>query len=626
MATVAASPVSPASPPPPPQHGSTAAGAPASPATAGNKPPRSRMLRSISRFLSGGGSKQRPKLPNYEANQHTDERSSKVSGNQRHRGGRRARGSSSRSSPAGSDLSDEDRGDTDDDDDENGDRADDRSAAAGGSTRAIRRYPRNDSVSRYSAVSGADTDASLYAVASTRPASSLRTVDSSSHASSIAPSAHGTHKSYASTKPTTLLSVDSLGGANRIAVVPGTGGHSAASPGMPTGLSFASALPSTPPQSSPLASAAAAGPSGENGGRHHRAASTSSTSSFNSYDPTGAATSMAPDSPSSAVLDRTHQPDGVYVPNYSHPHPRNNPHPAYPAQDNASILTLASSSFAPSFIGSTGGESKTRTNSWGGGGLGGLHAWSSKHQARSLGGGARSLVASDGGPAGSPGPTAGPSTGVAADEDASVRALAGSRRGSDESLGGRSTWSAAPRQATPSVRSRMIDDEVASGGAAAAAAAGTSGAPGGSAPSLSPSKRERRTSMFTVGTAPSIRSLAAAEERRLEDEGHADGEGPAVTPPAVVGSAAALPPDPDLLAPHHAMEVEVPAASPALSTTTSGSAAASFTTALEPGEVSDDRTSIGSIEIDERDLVASPRWRATRTPDEATLLGASNAV
>ncbi|BGP32651.1 hypothetical protein JCM10296v2_004432 [Rhodotorula toruloides] len=352
------------------------------------------------------------------------------------------------------------------------------------------RHRRDNSLSNMSAVSGADTDASLWAmVPSTRPASSIisrHTVDSSSHNSSFAPS---THKSYASTKPTTLLSVDSGGGANRIAVVPGTGSHFF--PGPSTGLSFSSAYPaspSTPPTASPLSNyappfapfASQHSPSSSSAHAHpHRLSSSSSTSSI-SFTPSttaGLSTSHAPDSPSSAA----HASAGLIgIPSHTRAHPRNNPHPAQPPPDNASVLTLASSSFAPSFIGSTGGESKTTAgregaglNSWTGGGLGGLRAWSTK-QARSLGGGggARSLAGVGG------------ADGVA-DEDASVRALPGSRRNSEESLGGRSTWSAAigAGRGGTSVPSRPLEDE--------ASVAGVVGE------SMS---RDRRTSMRTVET------------------------------------------------------------------------------------------------------------------------------
>lgn len=66
------------------------------------------------------------------------------------------------------------------------------------------------------------------------------------------------------------------------------------------------------------------------------------------------------------------------------------------------------------------------SSSWGGGGLPSLRAWKRGED------------------------------GVGADEDASVRVLAGSRRASDESLGGKSTWSAPfgrfMKEGAPSVR------------------------------------------------------------------------------------------------------------------------------------------------------------------------------
>lgn len=214
---------------------------------------------------------------------------------------------------------------------------------------------------------GADTDASVRPISPNSLAPSrdsaishAHTASTSTNASSLA-NTHRTHISYASTKPTTLLSIDSGGGANRIAVVPNqapngaTGmvssasGNSLSSPA--PGITFSS-LPSAP----------------------------SSPSSPNSA-------SQATSSP------------GIQVPHHSYPHPRNNPNPLSPPPDNASMLTLASSSFAPSIF------------------------------PRSSIGGPQSLLRAR--------------YGVEADEDASVRALAGSRRASEESLGSRSTWSAA---------------------------------------------------------------------------------------------------------------------------------------------------------------------------------------
>jgi len=112
-------------------------------------------------------------------------------------------------------------------------------------------------------------------------------------------------------------------------------------------------------------------------------------------------------------------------------------------------LTLASSGFAPSFTqvsthttnkeneqrpsGSGGG----RSGSWGGGGLTSLKAWSAKRG--QTGGGGSSKLANSGNSL---------LDGIVgggqqdADEDASVRVLPGSRRNSEDSLGGKSTWSA----------------------------------------------------------------------------------------------------------------------------------------------------------------------------------------
>lgn len=94
----------------------------------------------------------------------------------------------------------------------------------------------------------------------------------------------------------------------------------------------------------------------------------------------------------------------MQVPRHTLAHPRNNPHPASPPPDNASMLTLASSSFAPSILLSRNSGAPSGTYA-----LSGLRT----------------------------------STRIEADEDASVRALAPSRRASDESIGSRSTWSAA---------------------------------------------------------------------------------------------------------------------------------------------------------------------------------------
>ncbi|GJN91017.1 hypothetical protein Rhopal_004031-T1 [Rhodotorula paludigena] len=400
------------------------------------------------------------------------------------------------------------------------------------------RRHRNDSVSAQSAMSGADTDA--------------LTVDSSSHASSLAPTHASTYKSYASTKPTTLLSVDSGGGANRIAVVPGTGtgyfgGAAAPQP------SFSAALPASPATQSPISPAS---PLGGSGGLHQHRPSTSSTSSSISLTPSGAALSALNGGPgASPSLDLPDSPGVQGVPYHTLAHPRNNPHPAFPPADNASMLTLASSSFAPSFIGSASGgggagaaESTKGRNSWGttagGAGLRLFSGSSTKQQARSIGGGKGSLL--------STAAAAGGGDAYAADEDASVRALAGSRRASEESLGGRSTWSAlasggggvrAPG-AAPSVRSRF----------GAARGEGAQGEEGDGASRFSRERKERRGSMRTVETSASGRAPSDEEEEveddrdaavrqedeveEKQDEASGDAKGKAVDPSEHTGLAA----------------------------------------------------------------------------------------
>lgn len=219
---------------------------------------------------------------------------------------------------------------------------------------------------------GADTDASIRPISSESiaPSSLLSRTDSASNIS-YAPT-HTTFKSYASTKPTTLFSIDSGGGANRIAVVPGTGGIPASFPTSTSGHSL-----------SPMSQSTSSGP--------------------------GITFSAVPPSTPLSIINSPYQNsntdslaiESAQVPRHTIAHPRNNPHPASPPPDNASMLTLASSSFAPSF------SPSRYTGGGGGASLSGLRARRFE-----------------------------------ADEDASVRALAPSRRASDESLGSRSTWSA----------------------------------------------------------------------------------------------------------------------------------------------------------------------------------------
>ena len=259
---------------------------------------------------------------------------------------------------------------------------------------------------------GADTAASVRALPPRSTAPSVLT-RSTSAAGSVANSLGGTYKSDVSTKPTTVMSVDSGAGANRIAVVPGTG-HSFAGAGLASSSSTGS-IAHQPPSPSTQTST--------NG---------VTFSALPPANPIIAPTSPPPESyPDADDPAQAHDDlslSAANVPRHTRADPRNNPHPAYPPPDNASMLTLASSSFAPSFTlarpttGAGGGGSVAGSGAWSGGGLTGLRAW------RDRGDGASSI---------------GGGTIDRADEDASVRALVGSRRASEESLGARSTWSAA---------------------------------------------------------------------------------------------------------------------------------------------------------------------------------------
>lgn len=265
---------------------------------------------------------------------------------------------------------------------------------------------------------GADTAASVRALPPRSAAPSVLT-RSTSAAGSVANSLGGTYKSEVSTKPTTVMSVDSGAGANRIAVVHGTGHSfptsaippsssagsianqqgSSSTPASPNGITF-SALPPSIPTLAPTSPPPESYPDADG----------DDTSHSHNHDDTGLSLSAA------------------NVPRHTRADPRNNPHPAYPPPDNASMLTLASSSFAPSFSlprpahpASGPSGSVAGSGAWSGGGLTGLRAWRDRDGASSVGGG----------------------TIDRADEDASVRALVGSRRASEESLGAKSTWSAA---------------------------------------------------------------------------------------------------------------------------------------------------------------------------------------
>lgn len=238
---------------------------------------------------------------------------------------------------------------------------------------------------------GADTDASIRPISpgSLAPSSILSRETSASNIS-YAP----THGTYASTKPTTIFSVESgtggtgggTGGANRIAVVPGTGAGGMA---LPNSLTNHSASPPS------ISSQQGVNLTSNNSSNPNNPGIT-----FSTLPNTSTTTAFNPNS-NSPYNSRLSPGTTDQAPRFTTAHPRNNPHPASPPPDNASMLTLASSSFAPSFAPSR------YTSGGGGASLSGLRAR------------------------------------VEADEDASVRALAPSRRASDESLGSRSTWSAA---------------------------------------------------------------------------------------------------------------------------------------------------------------------------------------
>lgn len=225
--------------------------------------------------------------------------------------------------------------------------------------------------------STADTDASIRPISpSSLAPSSIISVPAST--ASYAPT-HRTYKSTASTKPTTF-SMESSGG-NRIAVVTATGGM------IPASNSVGSNGTSVSP-SRRLAAPASEGPA-------------ITFSDLPSTSPAAGPSSIF----AGSNIDNN---STMNAPRHTLAHPRNNPHPASPPPDNASMLTLASSSFAPSL----------------------------SHQSRSY---SRSLI----GFSGIRQSNLSIGGGNEADEDASVRALAPSRRASDESLGSRSTWSAA---------------------------------------------------------------------------------------------------------------------------------------------------------------------------------------
>ncbi|KZT72582.1 hypothetical protein DAEQUDRAFT_809028 [Daedalea quercina L-15889] len=153
----------------------------------------------------------------------------------------------------------------------------------------------------------ADEDASMRPLPPTSPPS-----PSPSHSSSSYMSDPRTFRSMtASTKPTTLLSVDLTGGMAHIAQAPPT--------------------PTTPSRLQAHLRSQSAGPN-------------SAGVTFSAIRPT------SPSRPSSSASTSTPSPSSgqyaLHAPQHTAHHPRNNPRPSSPPQDDASVLTLASSAFA----------------------------------------------------------------------------------------------------------------------------------------------------------------------------------------------------------------------------------------------------------------------------------------
>ncbi|KAG8891667.1 hypothetical protein FRB99_003422, partial [Tulasnella sp. 403] len=139
----------------------------------------------------------------------------------------------------------------------------------------------------------------------------------------------------ASTKPTTLLSID----------VGHTMAHIAQAPPSTTG-----AASSVGGGNSPSSPSFARFPSTSRHGGHSQGANSVSFSTVQSSSGTRhpLASTQLPENDSNSAVNLGEERDSVIMqaPNLSHPHPRNNPRPSSPPLDNASTLTLASSTFA----------------------------------------------------------------------------------------------------------------------------------------------------------------------------------------------------------------------------------------------------------------------------------------
>ncbi|KAG8957664.1 hypothetical protein FRC03_009921 [Tulasnella sp. 419] len=262
----------------------------------------------------------------------------------------------------------------------------------------------------------ADDDASIRPLPPTSPPSPAPSRSThytvSSHTSTYLSDPRTFRSGAASTKPTTLLSVD-IGGNGGMAHI------AQVAPSVHGGRSSVSGGGSTTAPSSPTLTNRF-----PNNTRHSHGHSTSTSVSFQVMPTTVGrhplSEAQVPESDSSSGAAEDESKLSTQAPNLSQPHPRNNPRPSSPPPDNASILTLASSTYA--------GNPRQM-------GIGGPSSIASRFPAASLGGSMNRLLwGGDGGE----------------DADASVRALRPrSRRGSWGSESATSTasdrtgWSAA---------------------------------------------------------------------------------------------------------------------------------------------------------------------------------------
>ncbi|KDQ20736.1 hypothetical protein BOTBODRAFT_26752 [Botryobasidium botryosum FD-172 SS1] len=193
----------------------------------------------------------------------------------------------------------------------------------------------------------ADEDASIRPLPPTSPPSpapSILTSHSSSHTSGYASELRTARSMVASTKPTTLLSIDLAAPMAHIAQ---------AGPPSVHGMRISTSSPTSSPQVARFPSSRTA-----NSLYHHQHAPSTSTATsitFSALPPTpGPATTNTTIVPPirepapTTVVSFTSYDNKITAPRHSFFHPRNNPRPSSPPPDNASTLTLASSNFAVS--------------------------------------------------------------------------------------------------------------------------------------------------------------------------------------------------------------------------------------------------------------------------------------